>query len=190
MRSLLFVIIVLALSPVLLSLLFLAYFYLRPNPCPLEATTTQALVVGTEWVIQLRGHFCGFGVYAPGDLVAVNNRNAEVVTIGDGDGDIKIESTHPGEVVVTLPNRSDMLVQPFTIPGVHVIFHWTPADDPEDRSRYIAWVHDQADEANRVWFCRHVFKEALRGNDLWNTTKAERLWPHGPRKAYCDTGDP
>jgi hypothetical protein len=154
-------------------------------------TSKQLNVAGTGWVVQLRGMACGYGIGAGTDIVALDKDTSRVKTLAQGDDVVNasLRNDPDGNLVIVVPNRSDLTMHPENLPE-HVVFQFTPKDDPEDRRKYYLWNRDRSNERNRAWYCSNVLPGMSEPN---RRTMDEVLGhtvykPFGSRRSYCNDG--
>ena len=156
--------------------------------CKLEVSEELPLK-DTNWIIEHRGYYCGFGVSSGQDVVAFNSESKEVKIIMSG-SDIeraRLSVDAAGDVVLTLANLSDVTFSAQDLSGHKTIAVFTPADKPEDRQIYKAWLHNQKDDTLRAWYCLNVLaKKPERERRRMDEFYAEDNYgASSTRTSYC-----
>jgi hypothetical protein len=157
--------------------------------CELQQGHDTVLVTGTPWIVAVRGYACGFGIGVTVDLVAINTNTKTVKVLAKGD-DLKTETMlldNSGNVVINIPNTSDISVISSSFDGINVIYKYYPYDDPEEREGYFNWTQDRKNENNRIWYCAHIFpKMAPMDQYINDEVLAYSVYGRGDsRKSYC-----
>jgi hypothetical protein len=155
--------------------------------CPFEtfADSPHIQISESFWIVDIWGQACGFGVSGGMEIRAVNERTHQTKTIASlGDiHPIKMRSTEPKSLTVTLPNLVDMTDAETQFDDVKVTYEFTPHDDPEARTNFQHWKHHPDDPQAREWYCRNILAKMDRVNRAsWNAIIGKS---HAGGQKYC-----
>ena len=161
-----------------------------------EMVSSSVDVMGTEWRGEVR-YVEAHGVIGGNtglDIRLVNGGTGQTATIAYGAGTQgTLASRLPGEIEVTVPNEGNVTYYNPEIPGVKIVMHFTPKDDPERRRKWFAWYWDRKSEANRSWYCKEYMSTmapSLRKQT--NEMLARQLYGFEDKsgRTYCSDHEP
>jgi hypothetical protein len=146
-------------------------------------------IPGSDWVVESRGVFCGFGVGGGVDIRARNIKTQELVVIAEGYdviyADVLLDQ--PNHVTIRLPNLIGVIPIRDAFGPVQVGYDYRPKNDPQSRAAYQRWYYDRSSPKNIQWYCQNVLAKMDKANrDMWNSILARERFPEGSGKAYCD----
>jgi len=120
-------------------------------------------LAGSDWVVTTLYSACGGAV--AGGYTHVVARNAatrdEVLLLDINDLEsVRLSQRAQNEIVIALPNISDIITMKKRAGDVDVTYQFTPHDDPEDRENYQLWKRHPDDPKAIAWFCARLERQA------------------------------
>lgn len=137
----------------------------------------------SDWLVVTRYSACGGAVVGGYTEVVAQNvatrQEQLLLRTGNLDG-VAMAIDARGALVITLPNIVDVREMKKRLADIEVVYHFTPADDPEERASYQRWRRDPSAPEAVAWFCARVENAA---RDLPEAYKAMMLESNGCGKA-------
>jgi hypothetical protein len=98
------------------------------------------------------------------DVFAENtSTGAKVLLMRLGDIQTPIEERFetPDHLIMTMPNRVDIIERHDAFANIAVLYRFTPKDDPRERAAYQFWFHHPHDAKAEDWFMKNMVNKAF-----------------------------
>lgn len=162
-----------------------------PKPCAFEkfSDSPHLRVSQSDWVIDTWGQACGFGVSGGMEIRAVNEKTQEMDTVAQLPDILTVgmSSDEPNQLAITLPNLVVISSSKTQIGDVHIVYRFSPKDDPDARLNYQKWRRDPGNNQARAWYCQNILAKMDASNRArWNEIIGQSYpAPNSAERKYC-----